>query len=633
MCGFVGFWHLQKEPPIAMNEIARQMSERIAHRGPDAWGRWRDDDVPLIISHQRLSIRDLSVRGAQPMLSHSSRWVMAYNGEIYNTRGLSEALATRGVILKGHSDTEALLNSIAVFGLQDTLTKINGMFAFSLWDRLEKKLYLVRDRLGIKPLYWGFNRGVLYFGSQLKAFTAHPDWQSDVDYSALANYFRLNYIAEPYTIYKGIYKLQPGHVITIDRDGRVENKVFWSLLEKANAPKLKTEDVKEHVEELHALLKDAVKCRLVSDVPLGAFLSGGVDSSTVVALMQTQHSAPIKTFTIGFHEDHYNEAKYAKAVAQYLGTDHEEWYLSVNDATALIPELPQWYDEPFADSSQLPTLLVSKLARQKVIVSLSGDGGDELFAGYNRYFLTRKLLRRVAILPHSMRSLLSKIILSIKPEMWEHVGKIIPEKIRPSMVGDKAHKLANVLRQDQHKLYLSLVSAWDAPTDVIQRESQEYAWPEVVEEDFIFKMQLLDALTYLPGDILTKVDRASMAVGLEARVPLLDYRVVEFALRLPMQEKIVKNEGKWILRQVLKKYIPDPLINRPKMGFGVPIKTWLRTSLKDWAHDLLSTEKLTQAQLNVELIQTRWRQHQSGVRNWESSLWSVLMYQAWRESI
>lgn len=633
MCGFVGFWYLQKEPPMDLNKMADTMAARIAHRGPDASGCWQDDDEPMIMAHQRLSIRDISERGAQPMLSHSNRWVIAYNGEIYNTEMLGQALATRGVVLKGHSDTEALLNAIAVFGLQETLAKVNGMFAFALWDRLEKKLYLIRDRLGIKPLYWGFNKGIFYFGSQLKAFTGHPDWQANIDYSALASYFRLNYIMAPHTIYKGIYKLDPGHVVTIDRNGRIEDKTYWSLIEKAHIPDFPIGHAKEHIEELDILLKDAVKCRLVSDVPLGAFLSGGIDSSTVVALMQAQHPDPIKTFTIGFHEDHYNEAKYAKAVASHLGTEHHEQYLSVNDAIRLIPELPQWYDEPFADASQLPTLLVSTLARQQVMVSLSGDGGDELFAGYNRYFLAQKLLQRVAVLPQRLRLSLAKIILSIKPEVWTQFGKLIPAKKRPSMVGDKAHKFAHMLRQDQRDLYLSLVSAWDTPTEVIQGDAREYVWPEFSEENFIAKMQLLDTLTYLPGDILTKVDRASMAVGLEARVPLLDYRVVEFSLRLPMEEKIVKHHGKWILRQVLKKYIPDELIHRPKMGFGVPINIWLRTSLKEWANDLLSTEKLTRSALNVELIQQRWRQHQAGIRNWESALWSVLMYQAWWESV
>lgn len=640
MCGLTGFLDFKANTSKAeLLAIGRTMGKAISHRGPDSEGTWCDETVGLTFSHLRLAIVDLSEAGHQPMVSRSGGSVIVYNGEIYNAPELRETLSLEGCRFRGHSDTEVILEACERWGVEAACQKFIGMFAFVFWDKHTQKLFLVRDRLGIKPLYWGFNQGILFFGSQLKSFKAHPAFKPEIDKEALTSYFRFNYVSAPLSIFKGIQKLSPGSILSIDRSQKTQESRFWSLQNVISQGQVKRFKNSRNdnflVEECDLLLRDAVKRRMVADVPLGAFLSGGIDSSTVVALMQAQSDRPIKTFTIGFHEAGYDEAKHAAAVAKHLGTEHHELYLASSEAQAIIPDIPNWCDEPFADVSQIPTYLVSRLARQHVTVSLSGDGGDELFAGYNRYFMGQKIWQRLKILPYWLRYLSAQGIRQFSPNSWDSFSKIIPNQFRPNCVGDKIYKLADVLTvQNAQLFYRKLVSHWEDPAALVigGHEPMLYPWDLATTNNFVENMQMMDTLTYLPDDILTKVDRASMAVSLEARVPLLDHRVVEFAYSLPMDVKIRNGQGKWLLRQVLNKYVPSNLIDRPKMGFGVPIDQWLRGPLREWAENLLSQQRLeSEGILNPKPIRQRWNEHLSGSRNWQYSLWGVLMFQAWQE--
>ncbi|AAO90374.1 asparagine synthase (glutamine-hydrolyzing) [Coxiella burnetii] len=635
MCGIVGFWDFRRSwKKEQYQKVAAKMADQITSRGPDSSGVWCDEKTGLAFGHRRLAVIDLSTAGHQPMLSHSGNTAIIYNGEIYNAPFIRRELENAGIYCCGHSDTEVLLEACELWGVKSAVKKMNGMFAFAYWNKLEKKLYLGRDRLGIKPLFWSLKNNIFYFSSQLKALAAHPVWNVEIDRTALTSYFRFNYIPAPLSIYKGVYKLKPGTILTIDPNQKIIEETFWSLetVCQKNINKKKIDD-NEVLEKTETLLRDAVKCRMYSDVPLGAFLSGGIDSSAVVALMQAQSTNRIKTFSIGFYEKEYNEASYAKEVAQHLKTDHHELYLHVDEAARLIPQIPEWYDEPFADSSQIPTYLVSQLARQHVTVSLSGDGGDELFAGYNRYLLAENLWSKLVRFPLWMRQSGSKTINFFSPSAWDKFANVIPRKLRPSSVGDKAHKLAALLTQSSEDLYKGLVSLWERPAELVIDGSDISLWPEPLPDlNFTERMQYIDTLTYLPDDILTKVDRASMAVSLEARIPLLDYRLVEYIWSLPMRFKLERGETKWLLRRVLGKYVPEKLFTRPKMGFGVPIDHWLRCQLREWAEDLLSVPKLEKdGLLHSSLIRQRWQEHLSGKRNWQYSLWSVLMFQLWRE--
>ena len=644
MCGLVGFWDFKAN--ISKTEllgIGQKMGKAISHRGPDSEGAWCDEAVGLSFSHLRLAIVDLSEAGHQPMVSRSGGSVIVYNGEIYNAPELREALSLEGCRFRGHSDTEVILEACERWGVIATCQKLIGMFAFAFWDKQTQQLFLARDRLGIKPMYWGFNQGILFFGSQLKSFKGHPHFKPEIDKEALTAYFRFNYVPTPLSIFKNIQKLSPGSILSIDRNQKTQEFRFWDLqdvIARAKDNRLKASCSDDAlIEECDALLRDAVKRRIVVDVPLGAFLSGGIDSSIVVALMQTQSDRPIKTFTIGFHEAGYDEAKHAAAVAKHLGTEHHELYLASSEAQAIIPDIPNWCDEPFADVSQIPTYLVSRLARQQVTVSLSGDGGDELFAGYNRYFVGQKLWPRLKVLPYWLRLLSAQGIRQFSPNQWDQFAKILPNRLRPRLVGDKAHKLADILAvPNAGTFYKNLVSFWEEPANLVLGGNEPVLYPWNFEStfghsnNFVESMQIMDTLTYLPDDILAKVDRASMAVGLETRVPLLDHRVVEFAYGLPMNVKIRNGQGKWLLRQVLNKYVPNSLIERPKMGFGVPIDQWLRGPLREWAENLLSLQRLeSEGILNPEPIRQRWAEHLSGQRNWQYSLWGVLMFQAWQE--
>ena len=626
-----------------------RMGGAIAHRGPDDSGVWLDVHAGIGLSHRRLSILDLSPQGHQPMASTSGRYVIAFNGEIYNHHSLRKALevADEAPAWRGHSDTETLLTGFDAWGIQGTLERAIGMFAFAVWDKQTRKLTLGRDRLGEKPLYYGWQgRGsdaVFLFGSELKALRAHPAFENTINRGALSLQLQHKYIPAPYSIYEGIAKLPPGSLLTLSLQQR-EPKVwaYWSGAQVAESgvAHVFTGSAEQAVDELEALLKDAVHQQMMADVPLGAFLSGGVDSSTIVALMQAQSSRPVKTFTIGFNEEGYNEAVYAKAVAKQLGTEHTELYVTAEQARSVIPRLPALYDEPFSDFSQIPTFLVSQLARQHVTVSLSGDAGDELFCGYNRYQMTGNLWPRIAYVPLPLRMLAARAMTSISPQSWNRLAGalagFVPGSARFVNAGDKLHKGAGVLTsQSADAFYLHLVSDWHDPASVVIGGHEPPTLltgnvPALNGLDNFQRMMALDMLTYLPDDILTKVDRAAMGVSLETRVPFLDHRVVKFAWSLPHSMKLRDGQTKWALRQVLYRHVPKALIERPKMGFGVPIDSWLRGPLREWAEDLLSETRLKrEGFFNPAPIRQKWAEHLSGQRNWRYHLWDVLMFQAW----
>jgi asparagine synthase (glutamine-hydrolysing) len=639
MCGLVGFIDLRRQTSQdALERLVRQMAHAQHHRGPDDGGVWADAEAGIALGFRRLAIIDLSAAGHQPMVSANGRYIIVYNGEVYNADDLRPDIESRGIRLRGRSDTEVILESIAVIGVEATLQRLVGMFAMAVWDARDRVLSLARDRLGKKPLYWGRIGSSIFFGSQPKSFFVHPDWRGEIDLASLALYLRFNNVPAPRSIFCGMAQVHPGGIIHIC-EGKATEKRYWSAKDVAargTADRMDVDDI-EAVEQLDEILRDAVRRRMMADVPLGAFLSGGIDSSTVVALMQAQSTAPVKTFSIGFDEQIYDEAPHARAVAQHLGTDHHELYVRPEDAVGVIPSLPDYYDEPFADSSQIPTFLVSALARRHVTVALSGDGGDELFAGYPRYARGCELAERLSRIPGPVRSMARFSVRMASPGRWDLLARLLPPRLRPANVGIRAHKFANLTDAGgEEVLYREFMSHWQQPDSLLidGREPVDDPWNGVlapIAPDFLDRMQLIDTLTYLPNDILTKVDRASMAVSLEARVPLLDHRVVEFSWRLPRRFKMRGGLSKWILRQVLYRYVPASLVERPKMGFGVPIDEWLRGRLRDWAEDLLSERSLTADGLfHPGPIRQRWQEHLSGQANWQAQLWVILMFQAWK---
>jgi asparagine synthase (glutamine-hydrolysing) len=646
MCGITGFWQRERAEAAALESLARRMAQQLEHRGPDDRGEWADEQAGIGLGFRRLAIVDLSPQGRQPMRSESGRYVITFNGEVYNFGALRRELEPLGHRFRGGSDTEVILAAIEAWGLMRAVERFVGMFAIALWDRAERTLHLVRDRLGIKPLYYGWMEGTLLFGSELKALEVHPDFRADVDRGALALLLRHSYVPAPFSIYRGIQKLPPGTILTLRSavDEGAAPTPFWSAREVAEAGAADpfTGSEAEAVAELDTLLREAIRLRMIADVPLGAFLSGGIDSSTVVALMQAQSDRPVKTFTIGFHETGYNEAVHAAAVARHLGTEHTELYVTPDEARAVIPRLPAMYDEPFCDPSQIPTYLVSELARRQVTVSLSGDGGDELFGGYNRYFWGQALWRRIGRVPPPMRALAARGLTAISPARWDRglqrLRPLLPAGVRQRTPGDKLHKMAEVLAVGSpEEMYRGLVSHWKEPERLVigacepaTAITDRARWAAL--PGFTRRMMYLDLITYLPDDILAKVDRASMAVSLEARVPLLDHRVVQFAARIPLSMTIKNGQGKWLLRRVLDKYVPSDLIERPKMGFGVPIDAWLRGPLREWAESLLDERRLREEGFfRPEPVRQKWAEHLSGTRNWQYLLWDVLQFQAWLE--
>ena len=651
MCGIAGVWDPAMCDRVALDELAKAMGDAIVHRGPDSGGVWSAPERGYAVAHRRLAILDLTPDGHQPMASRDERYIVAFNGEIYNFNDIRKDLeAERSYIGRGHSDTEVLVEAIAAWGIDTAVNKAAGMFAIAVWDNQDQVLTLIRDRIGKKPVYFGWlEGGGFVFASELKALWQHPRLKREICRNALTEYLRYCYVPGSMSIYQNIYKLPAGTSMRMDAEGaslvapsgqdvHARIKPYWSIqtaVDQGQANPFTGND-NEAIDELERFLGEAVDCRMISDVPLGAFLSGGVDSSVVVAMMQKISSTPVRTFSIGYDHKHYNEAEFARDVAKHLGTDHTEFIVSAQDAQAVIPDLPTYYNEPFADSSQIPTFLVSKLARGHVTVALSGDGGDEVFGGYNRHLVAPRIWARIKRLPYPARIAIASMLNAVSPRTWDCAIAMSPLRNRYALVGDKIHKIARLMPSaDMAQLYRSVCSIWQDPARVVLGGSdQPYSGKglNLLGGDFTQWMKQRDMETYLTDDIMTKVDRASMAVSLEARAPLLDHRLIEWAWRLPVEMNIRDGQGKWVLRQVLYRHIPQTLIDRPKMGFGIPIVDWLRTDLRDWAESLLDERRLAQEGFfDPKPIRKLWDQHLSNARNAQLDLWAILMFQAWLE--
>ena len=641
MCGITGL--LDRRRRFATGEIAAalgRMNDTLRHRGPDGGDVWTDAEAGIALGHRRLAVVDLSPTGFQPMHSADGRYVATFNGEIFNFFELRAEIAATGHSFRGTSDTEVMLEGFSRWGIRATVEKLIGMFAIGLWDRATRTLYLIRDRLGVKPLYYACDGTRLIFGSELKALRAVPDFAPSLDRDALLAYFRHADVPGPATIYREAKKLQPGTLLKWQEGREPRLETYWSAREVAVAGRAHWStkiDDETAIENLDLLLRDAVKRRMIADVPLGAFLSGGIDSSLVVALMQAQSATPIRTFTIGFDEAGYDEAKYAKAVAAHLGCAHTELYVTADQARDVIPKLADFYDEPFADASQIPTYLVAQMTRRHVTVALSGDGGDESFAGYNRHVWADRLESDTRMLPRWLRRGIVRTLTLPGETGYRLLSALLPASKRPVRPAEKAAKLAALLTADDPAaIYRGLVSQWPDPRALVPGASEPDGpiWDKTMAADmpdFAARMQLLDTLTYLPDDVLTKVDRATMAVGLEGRNPLLDHRVVEHAWRLPPHLKLRGGEGKWILREILVRYVPRELFERPKMGFAVPIGAWLRGPLRDWAADLLDPAAIAvDGILAPAPIAAAWAAHQAG-EDRTYALWTVLMFRSWQK--
>lgn len=650
MCGIAGFYCAGGFNNESASRQVRKMADAIKHRGPDDSGEWVDGSQGIAMAHRRLSILDLSPAGMQPMHSHGNKYVICFNGEIYNHHEIRSDLIPANIPWRGSSDTESLLAAIEEWGVDRALRKTVGMFAFALWDKQKNELTIARDRLGEKPLYYGYCRDYLFFGSELKALKAHPQFVGEIDNGSVALLMRHNYVPAPYSIYQGVKKLEPGSYLTfskrkIQAHESVSPARYWSLKSVAQSGQTTqfagTEE--EAALQLEDLLTQAVRGQMAADVPVGAFLSGGLDSSTIVALMQQQSSRPVRTFTVGFQEEDYNEAKYAKRVAEHLKTDHTELYVSPKDARAVIPDLPKLYDEPFADSSQIPTHIIAKLTRQQVTVALSGDGGDEFLGGYNRYIWTRDMWNLLNWVPSFAKNMAAKIIHSQTEDRWNQLYRlltaILPKRFEVGNPGVKAHKVAHISQEKSPDLiYRSLISHWKTPCEIVCVDREPSTVLTTVNDgippqNIEHRMMLLDGLSYLPDDLLVKIDRAAMGVSLETRVPFLDHRVVEFAWSLPISFKIDRNRGKKPLRRILRKHVPDVLVDRPKMGFAIPLGDWLRNPLRDWAEDLLAESALARdGVFHPQKIRSVWKQHLEGNGDAAHRLWGVLMYQSWRQT-
>lgn len=656
MCGIAGLWSPEDSRSEAeASELLTKITDSLIHRGPDSSGSWFDHETGLSLGHRRLAIVDLSAEGNQPMTSASGRYVIVTNGEIYNHLELRRELEAAGVQFRGHSDTEVMIEMIDRWGHRKATKRMAGMFAFALWDKKERCLILGRDRMGKKPLYVGWAGRGLMFASELKAFAQHPDFRSDVDRNALQQFLRRQFVEAPRTIWQGVYKLPAGHLLslcnadldrTADRNLIARAEPYWNLSEIAaastkerTAPSI---DEAEAIDQLDALLGLAVEERMMADVPVGAFLSGGIDSSLIVAMMQKRSTTPVKTFTASFGDKEFNEAGYAREVSDQLKTDHYEVDITPEIALSVIPRLTEIYDEPFADPSQIPFFHIAEFAKQRVTVCLSGDGGDESFAGYGRYFMAEKLNQNMKRIPTPIRRGLASLMTKMPPNRLDSMLGMIPLPesfaLRGKLTGDRVHKMAELMTPgSSDELYRQMTSLTDLPPNVVQGADtdlipghQPLAGDSI--EDLMHRMMLSDTLEYLPDDVLVKVDRASMAVSLEARSPLLDHRVVEFAWKLPRRYLVNDGQGKWPLRQLLQRYLPSTLAGRSKRGFGVPIAVWLRGPLRDWADDLLSVERINrEGFLDSTAIRNLWQTHLKGERDWSATLWAILMFQAWHQ--
>lgn len=641
MCGILGFI----DKTVEVVPLVSAMLDALEHRGPDDCGFWDDQRLGVVLGQTRLSIVDLSAAGHQPMASSSGRFMIVFNGEIYNHQEIrAEISAIKSIRWKSTTDTETLLEAIELFGVESALKKTIGMFALAIWDKQEETLSLARDRLGEKPLYYATTPKGMVFSSELKGMRCHPSIDFIIDRNVLSSYLKYSAIPHPYTIYQGVWKLEPATIAVFNCAGeRLKTYKYWDAFEVASQATEEMESLgyKAAVDLLESKLSKAVTRQMMADVPLGAFLSGGVDSSVVVALMQKQSTIPVKTFTIGFDVPGYNEAEHALAVAKHLKTDHHELYVSEKDALDVIPLLPTIYDEPFGDSSQIPSYLVAKMAKSNVTVALSGDAGDELFGGYNRYTLTKSMWSKIHRLPLQLRRVFAAGLLEVPVQSWNtYMPGFITSKY--ANIGYKIHRGAQVMSsKNEMELYRSLISrfqhveSWVNPAFNYKplKTELDLSSNQMPIGDSIEQMMLLDLITYLPWDILTKMDRAAMSVSLETRIPMLDHTIVEFAWSLPMDYKLRNGKGKAILRDVLYKHVPKNLIERPKMGFGIPIATWLRGPLLDWAESLLDEKRLKEeGYFNAKTVLQHWNEHKSGKRDWEHQLWNVLMFQAWLEN-
>ncbi len=643
MCGIAGLIDRRAETSDeVLGAVVRAMTNALSHRGPDDEGFWIDAPSGVALGHRRLAIIDLSPTGHQPMFSGDGRYVVSYNGEIFNFPEVRLEIEAQGRHLRGTSDTEVFLEACSLWGVEGAVQRCVGMFAIALWDRQARTLYLIRDRLGIKPVYYRADASSLIFGSELKALRAWTGWQPRLNEDALHAYMRHSYVPAPLSIYREVEKVPPGSMLILAPGAEPRIKAYWDLREVARrgveAASRETRSIEDATDELEKAMRAAVLARMRSDVPLGAFLSGGIDSSTVVALMQAQSNRPVKTFTIGFDEASFDEAKFARGVAEHLRTDHTELYVEPGHALDIIPRLPDLYDEPFADSSQIPTYLVSEMTRKHVTVALSGDGGDELFAGYRRYGALMRLGDRIDRFPQWMRTSAASMLRSAPSSAWTLGARLLPRNRRPAQPADLMQKLAAVMGEyGPDDRYRRVVSQWDDPAEILTRgrEPRGVLWDKTVPSSLpspLSRFMFYDMATYLPDDILTKVDRASMAVGLEARVPLLDHRLVELVWRLPEQLKLRDGTGKWLLRKILDRYVPRPLVERTKMGFGIPLGAWLRGPLRDWAEDLLSVPALAAGGvLRPEPARALWQDHLAGRSSDPYRLWTLLMFQAWRK--
>ena len=629
MCGIAGL--IAQGSQVELERLATVMASAIAYRGPDGAGVWADAEAGVALSHRRLAIVDLTPTGAQPMVSADGRWVMSYNGEVYNAEAIACAPQMAGLVRRGTSDTEIILESVARRGLDATLADLNGMFAIALWDRANRTLHLVRDRMGIKPLFYARTARGAFFASEMKSFHA-AGLDLDIDPASVASFLRYGYVPAPHAIYRGVTKVMPGEIVSLDVSGAVQRRRYWSLetVARTGVATPFSGDDRDAEDALHVLLADAVSLNLMSDVPLGAFLSGGIDSSLVSALMVAADRGPVRTFSIGFPDFGYDESAHAAAVAKHLGTAHEQMSVTAAEALAVVPSLPDIYDEPFADSSQIPTYLISRMTRARVTVALSGDGGDELFAGYNRHVFAAGRLAMLRQWPLVLRRSAAALLSAVPAAGVEVAARLLPPSLRVSQPALKLQKLAEVLALDGDDIWRRLVSQnGDVAALMPGVAEHPLALPDI-DDDLLARMQVYDAATYLPDDILQKVDRAAMAVSLEVRPPLLDHRVVEFALALPARLRIRDGESKWLLRRVLDRYVPRALVERPKMGFAVPLDDWLRGPLRDWAEDLLDPQRLGGGLLDPAAVRRLWEDHLTGRANRAYGLWAVLMFEAWR---